>query len=46
MRNFNYSFNIILRLLRTDNTERKVDQHKSIYNSNEKTVNIKEQTNN
>ena len=41
-RNFNYFFSIILRLLKTDSTERETDRYRNIHNSNEKRLNIKE----
>ena len=42
IRNFNYFFNIILRLLKTDSTEKEINRYKNIYNDNKRDLNIKE----
>ena len=44
MRNFNYSFNIISRLLKTDSTERETDRYRNIHYNDERGLDTKERT--
>ena len=44
MKNFNYSFNIILRLLETDNTERETDRYRNIYHDDKEIMSPRKRT--
>ena len=44
MKNFNYFFNITLRLSKTDNTKRETDQYRNMYYRGKRIMNLKERT--